>query len=138
MSYWLYKSFPLRQQYCKPEMYLVAKVHKIRYLNGLWAWTMSPIKNVQEAVRNCIIQLAANYVSRFKLPKKAENAFKRGYDPELNTSPELDIIGVLQWMIKLEMIDIVTKVSLFSSHVAVPRKGHLDVAVHVMVHINQR
>ena len=39
------------------------------------------------------------------MPKKAENPFKMGYDPELDTSPELDpdavsyclkIIGILR------------------------------------------
>ena len=31
----------------------------------------------------------SNYVSGFRLPKKAKNPFM-GYDPELNTSTELD------------------------------------------------
>ena len=41
-------------------------------------------------------------------------------------------------MIELGRIDKITKVSLLSSHVALPRKGHLDAAVHVMVHVGQR
>ena len=41
-------------------------------------------------------------------------------------------------MIKLGRIDKVTKVSLLSSHVALPIEGHLEVAVHVMSHIDQR
>ena len=49
--------------------------------------------------------------------RKAENPFKMGYDPELDTSPELDpdeasyyltIIGILRWMIQLGRIDIIT------------------------------
>ena len=64
-----------------------------------------------------------------------------GYDPELDTSPELDpdaasyyltIIGILRWMVELGRIDIITKVSLLSSHVALPRGGHMEAAVHVM------
>ena len=51
---------------------------------------MSPVTYVQEAVRNCKVHLAANYGGRFRLPKKAENPFKMGYDPKLDTSPELD------------------------------------------------
>ena len=44
------------------------------------------------------------------MPKKAENSFKMGYDPELDISPKLDpdaasyyltIIGILRWMIEL-------------------------------------
>ena len=81
------------------------------------------------------------------MPKKAGNPFKMGYDPELDTSPELDpnaasyyltIIGVLRWMVKLERINIITEVSLLLSHVLLPREGHLEAAVHVMTHIGQR
>ena len=41
-------------------------------------------------------------------------------------------------MVDLERIDILTEVSLLSSHVALPREGHLDVAVHTMAHVGQR
>ena len=81
------------------------------------------------------------------MPKKAENPFKMGYNPELDTSPELDpdaasyyltIIGILRCMIKLGRIDIITKVSLLLSHVALPREGHLETAIHIMAHVGQR
>ena len=48
---------------------------------------MSPIKYVQDAVRNYAVHLAANYDGRYRLPKKAENSFKMGSDSELDTSP---------------------------------------------------
>ena len=62
------------------------------------------------------------------MPKKAENPFKMGYNPELDTSPELDsdsvlyyltIIGILKWTIELERIDVITKVALLSSGLGV-------------------
>ena len=31
-----------------------------------------------------------------------------------------------------------TKVSLLSSYIALPREGHLDAAVHVMAHVGQK
>ena len=77
------------------------------------------------------------------MPKKAENPYKMGYDPELDTSQELDpdaasyyltIIGVLRWMIELGRIDIITEVSLLSSHITLPRDGHLEAAIHAMSH----
>ena len=64
------------------------------------------------------------------------------YDPELDTRPELDpdtasyyltIIDILRWMIELERIHIATKM-LLTSHVALPREGHLDAAVHAIAH----
>ena len=81
------------------------------------------------------------------MPKMAENPFKMGYDPELDTSPELDpdagsyyltIIGILRWMIELGRINIITAVSLLSSHVALSSEGHLEAAVHVMAQVGQR
>ena len=128
-------------------MYLGEKLHKIRLHNGIWAWAISFIKYVHETVRNYAVHLAANYGGRFWLPKKAENPIMTGYDPEFDTSPELDpdtasyywtIIGILSWMIELWRIHIITKAPLLSSHVALPREGHLDAAVHVMAHIGQR
>ena len=41
-------------------------------------------------------------------------------------------------MVKLGRMDIITKVSLLSSHVALSRDGHLEAAVHFMTHIGQR
>ena len=107
---------------------------------------MSPAKYVHEAVRNCTAHLAANHGGKFRLPKKEENPFKMCYNPELDTSPELDpdtvsyyltIIGILIGMIQLWRMDI-TEVSLLSSHVALPREGHLNAAVCVIAHVGQR
>ena len=56
-----------------------------------------------------------------------------GYDPELDTSPELDpntvlhyltIISILRWMIELGRIDRVMDVSLLLSHVVLPSACH--------------
>ena len=105
---------------------------------------MSPVKYVHEAVRDFSAHLVANYDGWLRLPKKVENPFKMGYDPELDISPELEpnaesvfqtIFGILRWMIKLQKIDIRTKVSLLLSHLALPTEGHLYAAVHVMAHV---
>ena len=41
-------------------------------------------------------------------------------------------------MIELRRIDIITKVLLLSSDIALPREGHLEVAVHVMAHVGNK
>ena len=41
-------------------------------------------------------------------------------------------------MIELGRIDMITKLSLLSTHVVLPRKGHLDAAVYIMAHVGQR
>ena len=91
---------------------------------------------VQEAVKNCAVHIAATYGGRFRLPKKAENPFKMDYGPELDTNPEFDsvavsyyltIISLLRWMIELGRTNMIIKVSLLSSHVALPRERHFNV-----------
>ena len=78
------------------------------------------------------------------MPRKAENPFEMGYDQELHTSSELDpdaasyyltIIGILRWMIELGRINIITEVLILSSYVALPREGHLEAALYVVVHV---
>ena len=102
---WLHMYLPLKLGFGSPNMYLGAKLCKARLHHGVWTWAMSPIKYVQEAVRNCTVHLSFNYGGKYRMPKKAENPFKMGYDPELGTSPELDpdaasyyltIIGILR------------------------------------------
>ena len=108
---------------------------------------MSPVKYVQEVVKNPSVHLVANCGGRFRLPKKVENQLKMGYDPEMDTSLELDpsglsyyltIIGILRLMIKLGRINIIMKVSLFSSQLAILREGYLDAAVHVMANVGKK
>ena len=72
------------------DMYLGTKLHKTRLHNRVWAWAMCSVKYVQEAVGNCAVHLSSNYGGKYRMSKKAENLFKVSYDPELNTSPELD------------------------------------------------
>ena len=94
----------------------------MRFNNGEWAWAMIPTKYVCEAVKKCAVHLSANYGGKYKMPQKAENLFKMGYDPELDTSPQLDldtdsyyltVIGILQQMIALGKTSIITNLSLF-------------------------
>ena len=92
---------------------------------------MSSAKFVYEAVRNYAVHLAAN-CGRFRLPKKAENPFKMGCDPELDTILELDpdadyyltVICILRWIIELGRINIIIELLLLSSHLALPKEGH--------------
>ena len=54
MLEWLHKSFPLKPGFGNLDMYLSVNWHKTRLHNGVWAWAMSPIKYVHEAVRQSI------------------------------------------------------------------------------------
>eukprot|EP00978_Attheya_sp_CCMP212_P015389 scaffold39729_cov49-Attheya_sp.AAC.3 len=69
-----------------------------------------------------------------------------GYRPELDISPELgpekanyyqNLIGVLRWAVELGRIDIHVEVALLSSHLAMPRKGHLDQVFHIFAYLQK-
>ena len=81
MLEWLHKSFQIKPGFGKPDMYLGLKLGKTRLHNGVWAWVMSPIKYVHEAERNCTVHLSSNYGGKHKIPEKAKNPLKMGYDP---------------------------------------------------------
>ena len=66
------------------------------------------------------------------------------YRPELDVSPELmprdstyhqSLIGILQWIVELGRIDICLEVSMLSSHLAMPRKEHLDQVLHIFAYL---
>ena len=130
-----------------PDLYLGAKVTKMKLMNNTWCWTLSPSKYVQEAVKNCEHALKESYDDIYKLPKKAPNPFPVGYKPELDVTtplePELasyyqSLIGVMRWMVEIGRIDIAVEVSMMSSHNAYPREGHFEVVLHMMGYLKMK
>jgi hypothetical protein len=78
---------------------------------------------------------------KYSIPARADNPFPVDYDPSTDLSDILDsdcssfnqhLIGVMRWMVELGCIDIATEVSMLSSYLACPHKGHLENALHVM------
>jgi hypothetical protein len=79
-----------------------------------------------------------------KLLKKASDRFAGGYKPKLDESPELDPIranfyqsqiGILRWCVELGRIGIITEVSMLSTHLCLPRQGHLEDGFHVFAYL---
>ena len=82
----------------------------------------------------------------FKLPHKEETLLQTSYRPEIDTTPELSptdtayyqyLIGMLRWMVELGRVDICLEVSMISSHLALPREGHLEQVNHIFAHIKK-
>ena len=80
------------------------------------------------------------------LPARASTPLSNGYRPEIDISDELDpddaayyqsLIGILRWMVELGRVDICTEVSMMSSHLALPRKGHLDQLFHLFGYLKK-
>ncbi len=123
-----------------PTMYLGATLKKMTLENGVKAWANSPAKYVWSSVENVEKYLKDLGDERWKLPTKCSNPFEADYEPELDVSeiltPELaswyaSLIGMLRWMVEIGRVDIITEVSLMSSHMAMPREGHLDAVLHI-------
>jgi hypothetical protein len=130
-----------------PSMYLGANLKLTQMSNGVYAWGMSPLKYIKEAVSIYKKHLKLNYDGRYVLPTRVGNPFVMGHEPELDETPALDpdrasyfqsIIGVMQWMYEIGCINIATEVSLLYMHLAYPREGHLNAALHVMGYLRSK
>jgi hypothetical protein len=117
-----------------PKIYLGGSVRKVQLDNGVECWTFSSSQYVQAAVKNVEEYLSKRTDDRWNLPTKADTPLRTTYRPELDVSPELkpvdaayymSIIGILRWIVELGRIDICLECSMMSSHLAMPREGHL-------------
>ncbi|KAL7464783.1 hypothetical protein ACHAXS_005117 [Conticribra weissflogii] len=139
------KYFPLKPDSVgEPDMYLGAKLKLMQLENSVWAWGLSPSKYVQEAIRNCKKYVEENLPKFYKLTQIAPNPFPTDYRLELDVLPKLppehasyyqSLMGIFRWIIELGRIDISTEVSMLSSYMALPRQGHLEAALHVILYL---
>ena len=126
-----------------PSQYLGGKLRKVTLTNGIEAWAFGSTQYVQAAVQN-----VEEYLHRKgeKLPAKAPTPLSHGYRPEIDVSPELgtddaayfqSLIGVLRWIVELGRVDIAVEVSMMSSHLALPREGHLEQVLHIFAYLKR-
>ena len=129
-----------------PTLYLGGRMRKVQLENGVWAWAFGSSQYVQAAVKNVESFISKEENKRLKLPKKAETPLQTSYRPELDVSPELDpteaayyasLIGVLRWIVELGRMDVCLEVSMMSSHLALPREGHLDQVLHIFAYLKK-
>ena len=66
----IYKYFKLKTSSIgDPDIYLGEKLKYTHAPNGVWCWTMSPSKYVQEECKNCETFLKNNFDGKYSLPK---------------------------------------------------------------------
>jgi hypothetical protein len=138
------KYFELKEESIgPPKIYLGGSMRQVELENGVKAWAFSSSQYVQEAVRN-----VESYLDQKggKLPTRAETPMQTSYRPELDVTPELNavdaayfqsVIGILRWIVELGRIDICLEVSMLSSHLALPREGHLAQTFHVFAYLKK-
>ena len=126
-----------------PDMHLGAKLRRVTLPNGVEAWSLSPSKHVQEAVKTMEDHLHKE-CDGWKLKKRAMTPFPKDHRLEFDLSEELGpaqasphqtCMGVLQWMAELGRIDMITEASLLASQLALSRVGHLEVVCHLCAHL---
>ena len=82
----------------------------------------------------------------WKMPNKADTPLTTSYRPELDVSRELNVddaayyqslIGILRWIVELGRVDVCLEVSMMSSHLALPREGHLEQVLHIFAYLKK-
>ena len=126
-----------------PDMYLGVSLEKCANHNGTLSWSMSPEKYVAASILNVEEKLVNDGLT---LPTNCKTPMKQGYHPSDDISVELDdkdlryfqeLIGILRWAIEIGRLDILLEVSLLSSHLALPRKGHLEQVYHIFGYLKK-
>ena len=139
------KYFELKEESIgPPKFYLGGKTRKVELVNGVEAWSFSSTQYVKAAVEN-----VENYIKkegRWQLPPNSNTPLTTSYRPELDVTPELNpkeasyymsLIGILRWIVELGRIDICLEVSMMSSHMAMPREGHMRELLHIFSYLNK-
>jgi hypothetical protein len=124
-----------------PDMYLGVTLEKKPNSKGVDCWTMSPEKYVKAAIENVEKKLGGELpFSKGQCP----TPMRTDYHPAEDTSAELDaeglgyyqeLIGVLRWAVEIGRLDILLEISLLSSHLALPREGHLEQVYHIFAYL---
>jgi hypothetical protein len=125
-----------------PDMFLGARLcHKT--MNGVPCWTMTLDDYVNNAIKNIEERLAK---TGQKLPTRCNTPLASGARPEMDVSTELsaagiqhyqECIGILRWATELGRVDILHETSALSSHMALPRQGHVDLVYHIFGYLKQ-
>ena len=80
------------------------------------------------------------------LADKAVTPTTSGYRPEIDSTPELgeadaayfhSRIGVLRWIMESGRFDITVEASMLSSHLVIPREGHMQEILHVFAYLKK-
>ena len=130
----------------EPEMYLGAELSKMDNEDGDTCWSMSSDKYCSAMVANVEETLSRKGL-RLPSQRQCQTPLSSGYKPELDCTCELkadgvqryqEIIGSLRWAIELGRLDILLETSLLSSHLAIPREGHLEQALHIVGYLKYK
>ena len=101
---------------------------------GSTQYVRAAVDNVKEYLRN----------KGEKLAVKALTPLKSNFRPVIDITEELgedessyyqSLIGVLRWIVELGRVEICCKFSMMSSHLVLPRCGHLAQVLHMFAYL---
>ena len=108
----------------------------MRLKNRVWAWASSTSIYVKESVENVEKYLAELADTCWKfLKKKSKNPLVRDYAPDMDKTPDIYqeleswyqyLIVIIRWIVEIDIMDIITEVSMMASQMAIHREGHLE------------
>ena len=141
------KYFKLKEESIgPPKIYLGGSVRQVTLQNGVKAYAFGSAQYVKNAVKNVKEHIKKSEHKHWKMPKVANTPMQTSYRPELDISAELDsldasyyqsLIGILRWMVELGRVDLCLEVSMMSSHLAMPRQGHLEQLFHIFSYLHE-
>ena len=121
----------------KPETYQGAGLSNMTTTNRTECWSMSSEAYCKATITNVETKLSNE---GRQLPSKCDTPMRLVYRPELDESPELksdgvqhyqELIGVLRWAVELVSVDIFYEITTMSTHLDMPRIGHLQELFHM-------
>ena len=119
-----------------PEIYLGVQLEKMT-VGTHDGWALSSDKYIKAALDTIEKSLAD---AGKRLPSKCKTLISSGYRPELDTTPELkaeglqkyqEMIRMLRWAVELGHVDVLLETTMMSTHLALPRVGHLEQVYHI-------
>ena len=129
-----------------PKLYLGSHIGKVQLKKRIKCWAASYVQYVQATIKNVEEYLGKDDHQKMKLPTRAETPLQTSYRPELDVSPKLgpieatyyqSLIGILHWIIELGRVDICLEVSMMSSHLTLPRAGHLQHLLQMFAYLKK-
>ena len=104
--------------------------------------------NCEQYVKSAIANVETKLnESGQRLPSKCATPLQANYRPELDVTAEMkidgaryyqELIGVLRWAVELGRIDMAIEVSMMSTHLALPREGHVQQVYHMFGYLKAK
>ena len=129
--------FHLKPKYLNLNMYCGIKLRMMRWkiVSEHGKWVLSNTLNSQSEMKEVFSREPWYELKVIPWGQRPRKKFL-----SLEFKPEeacyfQSLVGIMRWIVELRHIDILMEFLFFSSHLALPREGHREVAVHTEVYL---